>query len=111
MSDFTWTPSYDTEVEDSYTTRRAKLGDGYELSAPSGINPARESWTLVFDNIPRATSEEIRDFLRSKVGQGFTWTNPEGVEKRYECPDGARFRRNGPNTVSGGCVFNERIEP
>lgn len=107
MSDFNWTPSYRTEVEDQYAVKEARFGDGYRQTSPDGVNPVAEVWNLVFENIPLATGQAIRAFLKGKAGTSFTWTNPDGVEKRYTLRGAVAMPRVGPTTVNLSCTFEE----
>jgi phage-related protein len=84
MSDFTYVPSYTTSGSDKFAELKTQFGDGYTQTTPDGINAIKETWNLVFDPIAVADITAIRDFFRSKVGQSFTWTNPSGVEKRFQ---------------------------
>jgi phage-related protein len=107
MSDFNYVPSYRSDVTDQFRILRAQFGDGYAAMAPEGVNPVSEVWKLVFDQITVAEGEAIRSFLRGKIGQSFTWTNPNGVEKRYTVVGEVTMPRTGPSSVSLTCTFEE----
>lgn len=55
-----------------FNTLTAKFGDGYEQSAPNGLNYAQEKWSVIFKNIDQDTYEEVYAFLKV-VGQHETW--------------------------------------
>jgi phage-related protein len=107
MSDLNYVASYGTELMDQPRVQRAEFGDGYVAEAPDGINPVKEVWNVLFDTISLADGEAIRAFLRTKTGSTFTWTNPNGVEKRYRQAGELKMPRKGPNTVSLTVVFEE----
>lgn len=111
MSDFTYQPSYSTDVTDEYSIDRAEYGDGYVLIAPGGINPVKESWRLVFENIKLVDGEAIRSFLKGKAGQTFTWTPPGASEKNWELVGNPQMQRTGPTTVNLTFVLKEFFGP
>lgn len=109
MSDFAYVPSYRTDVTDEYKTLKVEFGDGYSQEGPDGINPVREVWALRFDNIPLATGQAIRAFFKARTGQSFTWTNPDGVEKRYKLRGNVTTPREGPAVVTLNCIIAEHF--
>ena len=111
MSDFTYVPSYATPVEDEYRELTAQFGGGYAQTAPDGINPVSEVWSLQFNEIPLARGEAIRAFLRTKVGTSFTWTPPGGSETRFRRVGSVTMPRTGPTTVNLTCTFRQWFGP
>jgi phage-related protein len=113
MSDlvFQWVPSLGTEVQESYTLRKAQLGDGYVQIAQQGINAVKETYPLVFENITKARADEIRAFLRDHAGQSFLWETPDGVIKRFRCDEGPRYRFVSGNIGTLSCTFIETFNP
>lgn len=107
MSDFTHIPSYKASVSDEYAVDRAEFGDGYVVTAPHGLNPVKETWRLVFENISRAQGEAIRTFLRGKAGQSFTWTPPGATEKRWRQLGSVTMPFEGPAVVTLQVDFEE----
>lgn len=107
MSDFTWTPSYTSDVTDQYSVDRAEYGDGYVATAANGINPVKQVWRLVFDPCKLDVGNAIRAFLRSKAAKSFTWTPPGEAEKRWRLVGDVSMPRTGPATVTLTCVFEE----
>jgi phage-related protein len=100
MSDFTYIPSYKTSVSDEYAVDRAEFGDGYVVTAPHGLNPVKETWRLVFENIARTQGDAIRTFLKSRAGQSFTWTPPGAAEKRWRQIGSVSMPFEGPAVVT-----------
>lgn len=111
MSDFTWVPSYDAELVDEHRVKEARFGDGYVQTSADGINPVKEVWNLPFEGISLTVGEAIRAFLRTKTGQSFTWTNPNGVEKSYRLRGDVRQRRHGPVSVTMNITLEEWMGP
>jgi phage-related protein len=111
MSDFNYVPSYGSEVTDEYRTLVAQFGGAYKQEAPDGINPVRDVWRLVFDNITRTDGEAIRDFLRGKCGQAFTWTPPGGTEAKYKLRGEVSMPFTGGSTVSLTFVLERHFGP
>lgn len=111
MSDFNYTPSYNTDVTDEYRTLRAQFGDGYVQEAPDGINAVRDVWRLLFENIALADGEAIRTFLRGKAGVPFTWTPPGGTEAKYKLRGEVNMPRTGGVTVNLSCVLERHFGP
>jgi phage-related protein len=111
MSDFTYTPSYQSRVEEEHRTVAAQFGGGYMQEAPDGINPVREVWSVGFDNIPRATGDDIRAFFRARVGQPFTWTPPGGSEGKYKLRGNVSMVFTGGTTVSLAFVLAQHFGP
>lgn len=55
-----------------------KLGDGYVLRRPKGINYLRESWTPAWSHLTRQESLDMYQWLRSRLNlTAFIWTHPE----------------------------------
>jgi phage-related protein len=111
MSDFNYKPSYGSDVTDEYRTQRAQFGGGYVQESPDGINPVRDIWRLVFENIPRATGDAIRTFLKSKCGLAFTWTPPGGTEANYKLRGEVNMPFTGGDTVNLTCTFERHFGP
>lgn len=107
MSDFAYNPSYKTAVTDEYAVDRGDYGDGYVVTAPHGINPVKEVWRLVYQDIPRTTGDAIRTFLKGKAGQSFTWTPPGASEKRWRQVGHVEMPFEGPSVVTLTVVFEE----
>lgn len=107
MSDFTYVPSYTSDVTDQYAVSRADFGDGYVATAPDGINAVKEVWRLLFENAKLTDGNAIRAFLKGKAGATFTWTPPGGSEKRWRLLGDVAMPRTGPTTVNLTCTFEE----
>ena len=108
-SELAYEPSYGTEVSDQFAVDSAELGDGYEASAPAGINATREVWRLVYDRISLTNANAIRAFLATKVGASFTWTPPGGTEKRFKLLGEVSARRVGPSTCDMSFTLREHF--
>jgi phage-related protein len=114
MSDFNWVPSPGTMPESSFRTRTARFGDGYEQSAPDGINTVSKRWTVVFENILTADAKTILDFLEGKKGStSFTWTPPApwNTEIRVKCRETPNFVFTGPLSGRLTAVFEQVFAP
>lgn len=111
MSDFTYVPSYQTAVVDEHKTLVAQFGNGYKQESPDGINPVREVWRMVFDNITRTDGDAIRAFFRARVGQPFTWTPPGGSEGKYKLRGEVTMPFQGPTVVSLSFVLEQHFGP
>jgi phage-related protein len=111
MSDFNYTPSWDSEVEDRHRTKRVDFGDGYDQESADGINSVRQVWSLRFDYVELADETAIRAFFAARVGQSFTWTPPGGTEKRWKLEGIVRSRRVSPTAVALSMTFKEKFGP
>jgi len=81
---FTWPPRVEPSGTATYSTLKAKFGDGYEQHSADGINNKSQSWPVSFVGVA-AYITPIRDFLDARAGyQSFYWTPPLGVQGTYK---------------------------
>lgn len=91
MSAFIWVASYGANKNISPAVLTASFGEGYEQSAPDGINSIRRVWTVPFNNRPQSEIDAIEAFLISCAGSvPFDWTDPDGFTGRWKCPKWSR---------------------
>ena len=56
----------------------AQFGDGYQQRIASGLNSIKESFTVTFNNRPKAEADDIEAFFRAKKGvTAFNFTYPD----------------------------------
>lgn len=61
-------PSYGTDMSEEYRVRKVELGDGYSQRSADGLNTARQQWRLVWERLPDADAETLRQFFRNLRG-------------------------------------------
>lgn len=85
-------PSEGTDDEGEFQVIEVKFGDGYSQRAGNGLNPLKQTYSVVWNRIPKAEGEVILDFIRDHAGsEAFFWTPPdEAVALKFICK---RFRR------------------
>lgn len=76
-----------TSKKVEFSVIRAQFGDGYSQRIISGLNNARDTWTVVFDNLTIADATTIEDFIRdTNAVDTFDWTPPGEVSpKKFTC--------------------------
>lgn len=110
MSDFNWIPSSGTAPESQFAVKSVKFGDGYEQTAPDGINSVKKRWAVIFENIRATDAKTIQDFLEGKKGStSFTWTPPApwATEIRVKCKEPPVFTFTGPVAGRLQCIFEQ----
>ena len=83
MPEFTWVPSYDSDMDASIRVLESKF-EGYRQVVPDGINTFEDTWNLVF-NVAPAVADNIVAFLKAKAGVPFTSALPRGAEGTVTC--------------------------
>lgn len=80
-------PDQRSEVDTEFNTLEAPFGDGYEQSAPAGLNSERQTWNLSWSALTESEKDQILSFLRSQGGyKTFLWTPPgESSDKKWRC--------------------------
>jgi phage-related protein len=93
MSDFSYVPSYSSQLKKKPRVFKAQFGDGYAQRTADGINANPQVWTLVWENITQATAAAIEALLDSYGGHTpFTWTPPGRSEIKVVCEEyGVRY--------------------
>lgn len=108
---FEWSPDDETEGDITQRVRSAQFGDGYEQTAPYGLNAEEESWPVTFGG----TEDEvlpIRNFLkRHKGSKAFLWTPPLGELGLYKSAGGYRVREKGGGIFTITTTFETAFRP
>ncbi len=60
--------SYGTELTQEYRRKKISMGDGYSVRAQDGLNAAPQRWKLIWENIPNADAEMLRQFFKELGG-------------------------------------------
>lgn len=70
----------------TYRTITAQFGDGYQQSAPDGINNVVDEWNLVYENLDNSERNTLITALDSvKSSDYFTWTAPgDATQKKFK---------------------------
>ena len=84
---FPYTPSYEPEMSVEPRLLTTTLGDGYEQSAPDGLNHMPKNWTLTFTAEDQAVTDDAESLLEERGGyQPFYWIEPTGrYAGLYKC--------------------------
>lgn len=97
---FTWSPEWDSAMEQEPKVTTTKFGDGYELRAALGINNNPQKWSLTF-SAGTAQAQEALDFVRARNGvEAFSWTNPLEETGVYVCRSWKLARKQGVNVLT-----------
>lgn len=64
-----------------------KVGDGYVVRRPKGLNYLKESWDLSWSNLDKAQAGSMYSWLKSRLKlTPFMWTHPtDGVTYKVIC--------------------------
>jgi phage-related protein len=73
-----------------YRTISVQYGDGYQQSAPDGINDTIDTWQIIYDNLDATDYTTLKSFLDTvKCTTWFTWTPfLESTSKKWKIYDG-----------------------
>lgn len=79
MAVFAWAESSSSALEEAPRVTSLRYGDGYEESAPDGLNPMKQAWSLQFRKVSREAGDEIVGFFRARMSavgglENFDWT-------------------------------------
>lgn len=95
MSDFTFVPSWGSDLDEEPTVAKAQFGDGYAQRVGDGINNRKQVWSLRFENLTSANADTIIAFFRTRNGaSSFTWTPPGLSEAKFICE---KWKRSYPD--------------
>jgi len=80
-----------------YRTLRAEFGNGYEQTAPDGINAVRDEWSISYSNLTGAERTTLVTALDTVQGWDvLTWTAPGDVtQKKWKVSEGWSESTNG----------------
>lgn len=74
---FTTAPDWGLTDNVEADVEEQKLGDGYELVRPKGINYLRESWSPSWTFLTKEESDAMYQWLRARLKvTPFLWTHP-----------------------------------
>ena len=73
MADWVWVESAGTALDEEPRIKSARFGDGYEQTAPDGINAEGQSWSVQFDGVENSIADEMIAFLRTYGRVGFNY--------------------------------------
>ena len=63
--------------QDKTNDLRVDFGDGYSQRGRDGINPTKQEWAIIWDNLTTASLVILMDFLRPlQSNVPFLWTPP-----------------------------------
>lgn len=80
METFIWVIDINSTPDINIRLLTAKFGNGYEMSAPDGLNHIEESWNISIFGL-RENLLPAYDFLMAHGGyRRFNWTTPLGRE-------------------------------
>lgn len=64
----------------------AKFGDGYQQTAPDGINTVLQVLEVSWNILTFEAGDEIDNFLTARHGEVFLWTKPRELSpRRWRC--------------------------
>ncbi len=109
MDTFNFLPNTNSSGDVRPDLLRAKFGDGYEMTAPNGLNNVRQSWPLVFEG-NLATITPIKNFLDAHLGARFYWTPPLGTQGIYMA-QGYRPVDKGAGNYEISVTFEQTFQP
>jgi phage-related protein len=101
--------SQNSQKKVTYRVLRASFGNGYEQTAPDGLNYSVESWNIQYENITLADRTTLIAMLES-VGSFNTisWTAPNGTAKLYKMSaDGYTENQLSANVFSVSFTLNQ----
>lgn len=104
---FSYTPTWNSALDEEPKVRVAAFGDGYAQRVPDGINTTAQKWDLVFDGVTDSTADGIVTLLRNNGGATyFLWTPPGGTQIKVICK---QWRRDyaGYNSNNIRCRFEQ----
>ena len=82
---FIWNPDLGSSLTEEPKVSLTKMGDGYEVRVPIGINNKPEMWDMQFTSVSTAFND-VLNFIRARAAtQPFYWKNPLGITNLYVC--------------------------
>jgi len=111
MANFTYTPSFQVDLEEAPRVRTVQFGDGYEHRLEFGRNTQPKKWSLQFLNRDDTERDGILAFLRARGGaESFDWIDSTGYAGKWVCQEWRTSLLNcNNNTITA--VFREVFEP
>ena len=76
-----------TDDDPEVDVNEIKMGDGYVLRQPNGVNYIRDSWSCSWSSLTKAQAESTYQWLRArKKLTPFLWTHPvSGIQHQVTC--------------------------
>jgi len=114
MAVFAWAESSSSALEEAPNLARTQFGDGYEESAPNGLNPVKQAWNLQFRRVSRSAGDDIVAFFRARLSavnglEAFDWTPLwETAPIKVKCRNWTRTQLDEPDESDITCRF-ERV--
>lgn len=109
MDTFSFLPNTNSSGTANAYLLTAKFGDGYDMTAPDGLNNIRQSWPLVFEGTA-VTVAPIKSFLDAHLGVRFFWTPPLGVQGIYKAQN-YRITDKGAGNYEISVTFEQTFQP
>ncbi len=104
-------PNWGLQVGTEADVRTQKLGDGYVMRAPAGLNHIRDSWNPTWGDLTEAEALATLAWLKARLKvTPFLWTDPQGVVKQVVCQD-VRLGYNQFNSMELSATFEEDFNP
>lgn len=105
-------PSYGLEDAPEADVDEVKMGDGYVLRRPKGINYLRNTWTPSWDSLEAAVARATHKWLTDRLKlTPFLWTHPvTGVQYQVVCQS-AKLVYNQFNDEILSATFEEDFNP
>lgn len=70
-------PSLNSAREVDWRVFEAEFGNGYVQRSQDGVNPRRDTWNLVWENLSKTEADAIENFfIGTKCTEPFWWTSP-----------------------------------
>lgn len=111
LETFNWSPNAGWKTDGAPNVNSTKLGDGYEVRSPIGLNAVVDTYTVSFTGPWPTKTGQIDAFLRGKLGAlPFLWrapTDDPGVYHTYVCRKWSKTHIAG-NVFQLDCAF-ERV--
>lgn len=75
MAIFDWAEDDGAQEQNAPRVRKIAYGDGYQQSAPDGINNLEQKWDLRFSDCDPVHAQAMHDFFVARNGaEAFDWT-------------------------------------
>lgn len=105
------TPDWGLSVDPGADVTIVKLGDGYVVRQPTGINHLKDSWNPQWSTITDAQALSTYAWLRARLKlKAFLWPDPEGVVKQVVCTS-VRLTYNQYNDIGIAAAFEQDFNP
>ena len=105
-------PDYGLEDAPEADVDVIKMGDGYEIRRPKGINYIKETWTPTWDSLEVAVARSTHKWLVARLNlTPFSWTHPvTGVVYQVVCT-AAKLSYNQYNDEILTATFEQDFNP